>query len=81
MKLFSFIAGFLRIGTRESSTRLIMLAWGLGVLAVWSQVSYSKGELVVIPETVVVIVLGLLGIKAGEKIGTLSKSDKPPTAL
>lgn len=75
MKLFQFLGGFLRAGTRESSTRLVMLSWGLGVLAVWCHVSVQKAELVAIPETVLVLVLGLLGIKAGEKVATLGKAE------
>jgi xanthosine utilization system XapX-like protein len=80
MKLFQFISGFFRQGTRESSTRLVMLSWGLGVLAVWCHVSVNKTELVPIPETVLVLVLGLLGIKAGEKVATLGKAEGGTTA-
>ena len=58
-----------------SSARFIMTIWGVGVFLVWLVLSFVKGLLLPVPESILVIVLATMGIKVvqrifGEKTGS-----------
>ncbi len=57
-----------------SSARILMLSWGLGVLAVWMVVSiiaatHGVYTFSAIPESVVTILLGVTGLKVAQRFG------------
>lgn len=57
-----------------SATRVLALAWGLGLLAVWIYVCISTGTLVVIPKETALVALGFGGLKMAQRYG---ENDKP----
>ena len=58
-----------------SQTRVIALAWGLGVLGVWLFVSVTTGTLVAIPKEIVYLTLGMQGWKVAQSYKELSQNN------
>lgn len=52
-----------------SSSRCLMLVWGVVVLGVWAYISIHTGGLVSIPSEAVTILLGLVGFKTVQRFG------------
>ena len=50
-----------------SMTRLIMFLWFLAVTVVWVYLSILNGEFVIIPESLIVMSGGLIGLKYFQK--------------
>jgi hypothetical protein len=57
-----------------SSSRCLMLLWGIVTLGIWAYVSVHTGVLVSIPEPSVTILLGLVGFKTVQRFGEKSDS-------
>lgn len=51
-----------------SSSRLVMVIWGVGVFLVWAGLSIFKGIILTVPESVLVVVLATMGIKVVQRI-------------
>ena len=54
---------------KPSAMRLVQLIWGLGLFGVWSYMSIHAGTLVAIPESVIVIFIGVITGKAIQSFG------------
>lgn len=67
MRLFDSIEGFFREDKPQSSSRLNLLSWSLGVLVMWGAISLKKWELQPLPETVLAALGFLWGVKAWTK--------------
>lgn len=52
-----------------SSSRLLLLTWGVGILIVWGYSSFENGSLQAIPESVVTVIGILAGSKAIQRFG------------
>ena len=52
----------------SSSARFIMIIWGLGGFLVWSILSFIKGMLLTMPESILVIILATMGFKVAQRI-------------
>jgi hypothetical protein len=59
-----------------SSSRVLMLVWGIGVFAVWCYASIHTGGIVPIPESVITVLLGTTAIKAVQRFGEKSEPPK-----
>ena len=51
-----------------STARLVMLTWGLGCWVAWAILSFVKGTLLAVPESVLVIILCTMGWKVVQTI-------------
>lgn len=77
-RVFESFEGFFREDKPQSSSRLNLLSWSLGVLCMWGAISWKKGDLQPLPETVLAALGFLWGVKAwtkGREI--LGGKDKP----
>ncbi len=59
-----------------SSSRVLMLLWGIGVFVVWCYTSIHTGGMIPIPESVITVLLGTAAVKAVQRFG--EKSDTLP---
>lgn len=62
-----------------SSSRVLMLVWGLGVFVVWCYISLHTGVMLALPETVITVLLGMSAMKVVQRFGEKSDKDIPPT--
>ena len=60
-----------------SSSRAMMLTWGIGTFVVWAFASIKAAALLAIPETVLIIVLGLASTKVIQRFGEKDSPEKP----
>lgn len=58
-----------------SSTRLLMLMWGICVLAVWTYISLHTGTMVTLPETVITVLLGTSAMKVVQRFSEKETKD------
>jgi len=59
-----------------SSTRILMLVWGVGVFVVWAYISLHTGVMVVLPETVITVLLGTSAMKVVQRFGEKPEDKK-----
>ena len=64
-------SGFIRdAGTNKlSATRLVMVIWFLGVLAVWAYISITEKAVQPVPQSVATVLGFLVGAKAVQRFG------------
>lgn len=52
-----------------SSSRALLLFWGLGVFFIWGYVCFIKKELVTLPSEIITVLLGLSAAKTVQRFG------------
>lgn len=60
-----------------SSMRLIFLTWGLGLFLVWAGISIRTGTLQPLPDSLIILTLGISGTKAVQRFGEKSVEVTP----
>jgi hypothetical protein len=67
---FSRLDGFIKDKDgKASSSRLLILIWGLGVFGIWAVASFKSATLQSIPESVITILGILVGGKTIQRFG------------
>lgn len=60
-----------------SSMRLVFLVWTLGLFFIWAGISIRTGVLQPLPDSVIILSLGVSGTKAVQRFGEKSVDTTP----
>lgn len=60
-----------------SSMRLVFLTWTLGLFFIWAGISIRTGVLQPLPDSVIILALGVSGTKAVQRFGEKSVETNP----